>query len=62
MHLDRVRTSEAKLSRHPPLIQQKVESYFFPGTDNSPPPLKGPPLFSISGLAIFRFQKEDKSL
>ena len=47
MHLDTVRASAAKISRNPPLIQEKVEGYFFSGNDRSlPPPKKRPPSVS----------------
>ena len=62
MHLDRVRASAAKLSRNLPLIQEKVESYFFPEIISPSPLPKDPPLFPSNGIAVFRFQKEDKSL
>ena len=51
VHLDRVRASEAKLSRNPPLIQEKVESYFFLENDKSFSPPK----------TLLGFQKEVKS-
>ena len=63
MHLDRVRASGAKLSRNPPLIQEKVESYLFPGNyKSSPPPPKDHPRFPTDRVAVFRFQVESVSL
>ena len=42
MHLDTVRASAVKLSRDPPLIQEKVVGYFFPENYKSFPPPPDP--------------------
>ena len=62
MHLSTVRSSAVKLFRNPLLNQKKVESYFFPGNYKSFLPPKRPPRFPTNGIAVFRFQVEDKSL
>ena len=66
MHLDTVSASAAKISRNPPLIQEKVEGYFFPEMIGPcpppPPPKKDPPLFPTNGIAALRFYIADKSL
>ena len=61
MHLDTVRASAVKLSRDPPLIQEKVVGYFFPENYKSFPPPR-PPRFPTNEIAVFRFQIENKAL